>query len=243
MIFTQTLGFFNLYLLYHIFLSYSSGTTIGNIIVELLFLILNTLYIINSLAKKVENILDIDVETKKKFQFQRTSTIFMKIKKTMGTKSLIIIALGIAFGYHCVMLGSYLNQPMVLIQAWIGNTVSLSTFYHRVILFISLLLIVIVMIQFRYSKSFRDMCLNRYSFRHAVQMFGGLFRRPDSETPSAVEEVGDKVKEGFVQIGQKMKDNISKFGDKVKSSRESQRQKWSSRKKKSDNPNEEQDSN
>ena len=64
MLFRQALGFFNLYLLYHIIMSYDLGTSIGNILAELLLLIINTLYMINGLARKVENIHDIEKEEK-----------------------------------------------------------------------------------------------------------------------------------------------------------------------------------
>ena len=218
MLFRQALGFFNLYLLYHIIMSYDLGTSIGNILAELLLLIINTLYMINGLARKVENIHDIEKEEKNRFQFQRTSTLFMRIKKTIGTKSLIIITLGIALSYHCIMLESYLGQTQSILQSWIGPNVALSTFYHRAILFISLTLIVISLLFFRYSQGFRDMCVNRYSFRHAIQMFGDLFRRKEDGTPTIIQEAGERMKNSLQQYAQRQKE-----------SREAWKQKWSSR--------------
>lgn len=211
MMFRQVLGFYNLVTLYHIYLSYEKGTAIGNIIIELIFLSINTLNIINGLAKKVENIKDLDSEKHNRFRFQRTSTVFMKLKQSIGSKSMIIIALGIALGYHCVMLESYLgiNTPILtFVQSWLGAEMSISVFSHRVILLISLSVILISMLLFKVSPDWREMYINRYTARHALGMFGNMFRTGDDGTPSIVQEVGESIKSSVKSFGEKMREKM-----------------------------------
>lgn len=212
MIFAQVVGFYNFYLIYHLSQSYSTGSTIGNILVELVLLTLNTLYIINNLAQKVERIQDLDAEQDKLFHYQVTSKTFMTIKKKMGEKSLILIALGIAAGYYCITLDSYLGLNAPLFQELLlGTDLSLPVIYHRGVILISFGFILLSLLSFYLSRSYREMFINRYTLRHTLKMFTDLFRKGDDGSPSAVTEAMALGKEKVAEFGQKLKDRL--FGN------------------------------
>ena len=213
--FKQILGFYNLYLIFHASQSFNTGGKITNLIIDLLILIFNAFYIINNYCKKIENIDDYDELMKKSFRFQRPSSNLMKFKKRIGDKGMVFMALGVAVGYITVLMNSYLNTPLVLLESLGAEGVPLNVIYHRMFLYFALFLIVIMVILFKKSTIFQLKLVNRYSIRHAMNMFGDMFRvSEDGHTGlifDAVEVSKQKIEEQLDKVGKKIKKGWNKF--------------------------------
>jgi len=207
--FKQILGFYNLYLIFHASQSFNTGGKITNLILDLLILILNAFFIINNYCKKIENIDDYDETMKRLFRFQRPSSNLMKFKKKIGDKGMVFMSLGIAVGYITVLMNSYLNTPMVLLESLGTDGVPLNVIYHRMFLYFALILIVLMTILFNKSTIFRLKLVNRYSVRHAMNMFADLFRVSEDGHSGLIFDA--------VEIGkQKVEDSINKVGNQIK---------------------------
>ncbi|MHA1563245.1 MAG: hypothetical protein ACTSPA_14100, partial [Promethearchaeota archaeon] len=203
------LGFYNLYLIFHASQSFNTGGKITNLILDLLILILNAFFIINNYCKKIENIDDYDETMKRLFRFQRPSSNLMKFKKKIGDKGMVFMSLGIAVGYITVLMNSYLNTPMVLLESLGTDGVPLNVIYHRMFLYFALILIVLMTILFNKSTIFRLKLVNRYSVRHAMNMFADLFRVSEDGHSGLIFDA--------VEIGkQKVEDSINKVGNQIK---------------------------
>ena len=213
--FKQILGFYNLYLIFHASQSFNTGGKITNLILDILILTLNAFYIVNNYCKKIENIDDYDELMKKSFRFQRPSSNLMKFKKRIGDKGMVFMTLGVAVGYITVLMNSYLNTPMVLLESLGAEGVPLNVIYHRMFVYFALILIVIMIILFKKSTIFRLKLVNRYSVKHAMQMFADLFRvSEDGHTGiiyDAVEVSKQKIEEQLNKVGKKFKKGWNKF--------------------------------
>ena len=139
----------------------------------------------------------------------------MKFKKRIGDKGMVFMALGVAVGYITVLMNSYLNTPMVLLESLGTEGVPLNVIYHRMFLYFALILIGIMMILFKKSTIFQLKLVNRYSVRHAMQMFADLFRvSEDGHTGiiyDAVEVSKQKIEEQLNKVGKKFKNGWNKF--------------------------------
>jgi hypothetical protein len=206
--FRQVLGYFNFYILYNMAFSLNSESNLGNFLVELILLSVNSFFIINNLARKVDNILDIDKEQKKNFRFQSTSEFFMRLKKAIGMKPLILICLGISLGYQSILLGSSTQLDQLTVMITFDSVLNISTFYHRTVLFICLVWIIISMLYFHNSTEYRDMYVNRYTLRHVLAMFGDLFHRKEDGSPSPVEEMVKAQTQKLFDFGAKLRDRF-----------------------------------
>ena len=213
--FKQILGFYNLYLIYHASQSFNTGGKITNLILDILILALNAFYIVNNYCKMIENIDDYDESMKILFRFQRPSSNLMKFKKQIGDKGMIFMALGVTVGYITVLMNSYLNTPMVLLESLGAEGVPLNVIYHRMFLYFALILIVLMTILFNKSTIFRLKLVNRYSVRHAMQMFADLFRVSEDGHSGliydAVEVGKQKIEEQINKVGKKFKNGWNKF--------------------------------
>ncbi|QEE14926.1 hypothetical protein DSAG12_00748 [Promethearchaeum syntrophicum] len=213
--FKQILGFYNLYLIFHASQSFNTGGKITNLILEILILALNAFYIINNYCKKIENIDDYDETMKRLFRFQRPSSNLMKFKKRIGDKGMVFMALGVVVGYITVLMNSYLNTPMVLLGSLGAEDVPLNVIYHRMFLYFALILIVLMTVLFKKSTIFRLKLVNRYSIRHAMNMFADIFRvSEDGHTGiiyDAVEVSKQKIEEQINKVGKKFKNGWNKF--------------------------------
>ncbi len=213
--FKQILGFYNLYLIFHASQCYNTGGKITNLILDLLILVFNAFYIINNYCKKIENIDDYDELMKKSFRFQRPSSNLMKFKKRIGDKGMVFMALGVAVGYITVLMHSYLDAPMILLESLGAEGVPLNVIYHRMFLYFALILIVLMMILFKKSTIFRLKLVNRYSIRHAMNMFTDLFRvSEDGHTGliyDAVEISKQKIEKQLDKVGETFKKGWRKF--------------------------------
>jgi hypothetical protein len=202
----QTLGFYNLFLIYQLSQSFNTGGAISNLWMDLFLLALSAFFIINSLSSKVESIEDIEVEKKRKFKFRSQTFIFMRIKNRLGEKSLVFVALGISIGYIMVIIGSFLGYPLPFYPFELDDAVPLNVLYHRMYLFIALVLIFIAIVN---SSFFSDLATNRYTIRHALRMFGDLFRQGMENSNVVMNEIFTSSKQKFTEIGDQLKKNAA----------------------------------
>ncbi|MHA1563286.1 MAG: hypothetical protein ACTSPA_14310 [Promethearchaeota archaeon] len=128
---------------------------------------------------------------------------------------MVFMALGVAVGYITVLMDSYLDTPLVLLESLGAEGVPLNVIYHRMFLYFALFLIVIMVILFKKSTIFQLKLVNRYSVRHAMNMFGNMFRvSEDGHTGlivDAVEVSKQKIEEQLDKVGKKIKKGWNKF--------------------------------
>jgi hypothetical protein len=208
MSYKQVLGFYNLFVIYQVSQSYNTGGNISNLIGDLFIAAISTFFIINSLSRKVDEISDLDKEEQRVFKFQDRSQAFMKIKKKLGEKALIFCAMGIALGYHMVIMSSFIDSPLVVIQDLISDEVSLNVLLHRMSLVFCFVLLTYVFLK---APKFRRLSINRYSFRHAVRMFGDLFRSGEDGGPGLVQNIVEDSKQKILNFGDKLKKGFGEF--------------------------------
>jgi hypothetical protein len=179
-------------------------------------LAVNTFFMINGLTRKVESIQDLNEEMGKSFRFDQHAITPMKIKNYFGMKGLVMIALGIGLGYHTILLGSTAVTTNLIIMDIFGTTINISTYYHRSVLFFCMAIVLIAIIEFKVSKGFRAEFVNHHSFRHALAMFGDLFRRKEDGSPAPVQTAIMNQAEKIVHFGEKLttdiKDKLQKTG-------------------------------
>ncbi len=183
----QVIGFYYLYLLYHLSQSFNTSSEITNLALNFFLLTVNTLFMINTLSKKVDNIQE-EEELQRAFMFQRKTGISVKIKQFIGERGLILMMLGLALGYYGVYLDSYLgnNLNLIIFISDVSRTVPLNATYHRLFLGIGLVVIVGTMLAFHRSIKFQGIFVNRYTFRHVWKMFGDLFRINEEGTTGQI---------------------------------------------------------
>jgi hypothetical protein len=206
--FRQVLGFYAFYMIYHLALSINSESNLGNFLMEILLLMVNAFFIINSLARKVEGIKDLDKEMSSHFRFQLLGLFDMRLKKALGMKTLILVCLGLALSYFTALLGSTANVEKLILLEVVDTELSISTFYHRSVLVFCILMAFSAYIWFQTSAGYRDVYVNRYSIRHAWGMFADLFKRGEDGKPSVVEDA-IRTKAGQVlKAGEKLRNDF-----------------------------------
>jgi hypothetical protein len=207
----HVLGFFNLYLVYHLTKSFNTGGQISNLTMDFIFLMINTLYMINNLSKKVQKIKDED-DLNKVFLFQRNTGFTVWLKKTFGEEGLILAMLGIALGYHGVYLDSYLESPLKIIELLSGadRVAPLNVTFHRTFLGLGLIIILGVSILFATSRKYQNIFVNRYSPRHVLKMFGDIFRVSEEGDAGVVYELIDTGRKKVIDTGRKVGNSVKK---------------------------------
>jgi hypothetical protein len=214
--FNQVIGFYYLYLIYHLSQSFNSQQDLSNLTVNIILLAINTIFMINNLSRKVDRIQE-EEDLQRAFLFQRKTGISIRIKKWIGEKGLILMMLGLSLGYHAVYMDSYLgrNLKLIIFLSNEARDAPLNATYHRTFLGMGLLIIFITLLIFRKSESFQRIFINRYSVRHVMKMFGDLFRINEEGTTGAILKTyqggRDIVSGGFENMKKSVKKSFDTF--------------------------------
>src|SRR6056297_2281092 len=126
-------------------------------------------------------------------------------KKIFGEKGMILFALSIALGYQIVLMDSFINSPLILIQEISPGVTDLNVILHRCVLGVGLVLVFVVWVIFKKSPGFRDLFINRYDFGHAIRMLGDVLKMKWTETMEPIEEAINKGKEKVKDWGDQLK--------------------------------------
>ncbi len=208
--FRQVLGFYNLYLMYRITQSFQ--TTNGsstNLWVDLVLMIINVFFVINSLSKKVDRVEDIEKKKESSFSLRRKNRATMKVKKAIGEKGLILIALAIGFSYFVSLVDSYIHAESLISYLGPSGT-DLSTNINRGSLLVALAFLAFILVYFKVSDTFKELLINRYSWDHAIRMFGDVMRAKLDHTVEQVKNAVEVSKDKISEWGKGIKDYFKK---------------------------------
>ncbi|MHA1440009.1 MAG: hypothetical protein ACTSPD_20885 [Promethearchaeota archaeon] len=210
--FATAIGFFNIFMFYHLLLSFSvTSSSISTLIIDIFFLMVVILYIVQSLTRKIVSSPVRNVPSEKSpVKFQSRLYITDRLRKGLGEKGLVIIIMGLALGYHMVILDSFLISDMPLLTNLFQSDLTINAIYHRIYLFFSFMLIFIAICIFSFSNRFNEFMVDKYTIRQTFKYIIGYFKQPDDDSPSPFEQTIQK-------LGKKIGDNIKTWKEKWKS--------------------------
>ncbi|MHA1820656.1 MAG: hypothetical protein ACTSU2_08655 [Promethearchaeota archaeon] len=216
--FSTAIGFFSLYLIYHLITSFSSSSnSLLAFIIDLVLLIINMLYIIQAFTRRISNIENAKNPWDNPIAFHSKINFTPKLKKIFKENGLIIMLIAIIVGYHASYLSAFLNPDIPIINYFTYGPndlgiVSMSGVYHRIYLLVGNILVLFSIIIFNKSKSFQEFMEDKYNIKQVFKYIGGFFMRTGKEEISPIEhglnELGAQIKKGLGIIGEKIQSKL-----------------------------------
>ena len=213
--FTTAIGFFNIFMFFHLIMSFSSiSTTFSSLIVNIISLFIVVLFLVQSFTKRIS-----ETPTRLKsyevpIRFQSRLYTTDRLRNFFGEKGLVLTVMGIALGYHMAILDSIFKIDIPILPTYFTPDLDLITIYHRIFLLCSLITILIAIIVFKSSKRFKEFMVDKHTVKQAFKYIGGFFTKPeDGVSPFELgllgmgKSIGDKIK-GW---GDKWQDSIKKL--------------------------------
>ena len=212
--FVSAIGFFILSVFYHLISSFSSLTTsASSFLMDVLLLFFTVLYIVQSLTRRISDTPASSDALKSPVQFQSRVYFTDRLKRLLGERGVILTVIGIAMGYHMVVLDSFFITEVPFFSVFLFPGLNFSTIYHRVYLLFSILLCFIFFLVFKFSKHFKEFMVDKYTINQVLKYIGAYFQKSDG-SPSLFEI-------GVQEFGKKIDESIKNLGDKWKKSRKS----------------------
>lgn len=217
--FATAVGFFNMAMIYHLYMSISlTSESLVSLVFEIVLLSVGVLFLVQKLTQRItETPLPLK-SFENPVQFQSRLYFTAKIKKVFGERGIIIIVLGIALGYHMVYLDSFFINDLPILSN-IAPGLKMSDTYHMFYLFSSFIIIIIACIVFKSSKRFRDFNVNKFTIAQVLKYIGGFFKKTeDGVSPFELgvqafgKNIGDKLQDSFKKFGDKLQDSFKKLG-------------------------------
>ena len=206
--FATALGFFNMFMFYHLIMSFSDpSTSLSSLIIDVLILSIIILYIVQSLTRKIVETPTQEIEPfKSPVRFQSRLYITDRLKKGFGERGLVVIIIGLALGYHMVILDSFLISEMPFLSGLFTPNLMINAIYHRIYLLFSFITIIIAIYVFSSSKRFNEFMVDKYTVKQTFKYISSYFLRPEKGSYSPFEH-------SIVQLGDKIKDGLKSWGD------------------------------
>ncbi len=175
--FMVIMGFFNFYVSYNLVSSVMPSEGLTDTITDIIILTISTLYIVQNMGSRISHIkikqLD-KIEKKRRVFFQRRVNLFPWIKKHLGTFTLVLMALGLSYGY-LLALTAYYNDPAAeIFPNLLDNTMGIRVVIHRISLFIAVVVFIVAFVFYFLSDTFREMVTNKYSAKQAIRIAGDV---------------------------------------------------------------------
>jgi len=210
--FVSAIGFFYIFLFYHLVVSFSlTSDNLSSFMVDTLLLLLITLYIVQSLTRRISD----SPERLKAFEnpvrFQTRLYITDRLKKAFGERGVVIIVMGLVLGYHMAYLDSLFVNPFPILSELFTADLKLSALYHRIYLLFSFFIILGAVFIFYSSNKFRDMMVDKYTAAQLFKYMGSYFMKTEegvSPFEIGMQELGKKLGEGIKGIGDKWKKSL-----------------------------------
>ncbi len=218
--FVTAIGFFYIYLFYHLIVSFSfTSNNLSSIIMDDLLLFIITLYLVQSLTRRISETPEQIQPDESPIRFQTRIYFTDRLKKVLGERGVVIIVMGLVLGYQMAYLDSLFVTQFPILSDFFTSDLRLSALYHRVFLIFSFFVIIIAIIIFYSSDRFRDLMVDKYTVKQVFKYIGSFFQRPEDGSPSplelGVQYVGEKIGETIKNMGEKwqkaLKESTSKF--------------------------------
>ena len=205
--FTGALGFFSIFLFYHLAASFSfTAYSISSLIIDILIIFITILYLIQSLTRRISDAPEKVKQYENPIRFQTRLYVTDSLKKMLGEPGLVLIVMGLALGYQMVYLDSFFITEFPILSEFFTQNLRLSALYHRVYLITSFIVIFIALILYRSSLKFKGLMEDKYTLAQVFKYIGHYFKRGEngvSPLEYGVQVLGKKVGDGIKNIGEK----------------------------------------
>lgn len=207
--FVSAIGFFYIYMFYHLIASFSfTSNNLSSIIVDDLLLFVITLYLVQSLTRRIsdspERILP---QHENPIRFQTRVYFTDRLKKVFGERGVVLIVMGLVLGYQMAYLDSLFITQFPILSDFFTPDLRLSALYHRIYLLFSFAVILVAVVIFYFSDKFRELMVDKYTIKQVFKYIGGFFQRPEEGGPSPLELglqfMGEKIGESIKNVGEK----------------------------------------
>lgn len=205
--FTTAIGFFYIFMFFHLIMSFSSiSTTFSSLVFDIIFLLIIVLFLVQSFTLRISGAPARLKPHEVPIRFQSRLYFTDRLRKTFGERGLVLIIMGIALGYHMAILDSFFKIDIPILPTFFTTNLALITIYHRIFLTCSLLTILIAIVVFKSSKRFKEFMIDKYTVTQAFKYIGAFFTRPEgSVSPFEL---------GVLTMGKSIGDKIKGWGDK-----------------------------
>ncbi len=218
--FVSAIGFFYIYLFYHLIASFSvTSNNLSSIIMDDLLLFIITLYLVQSLTRRISESPEQIQPDESPIRFQTRLYFTDRLKKVLGERGVVLIVMGLVLGYQMAYLDSLFVTQFPILSNFFTPELRLSALYHRIYLIFAFFVIIIAILVFYSSDKFRDLMVDKYTVKQVFKYIGAFFQRPEDGTLSplelGVQFVADKVGETIKNVGEKwqkaFKEKTTKF--------------------------------
>jgi hypothetical protein len=178
--FLTIVGLYNILLVYRLTGAVAPAEDLPNIVTELAITTFVALYTIQNMANRVSLIDTAQLEAQKRKMrsvfFQARLNVFPRIKSIFGDHALILLALGLTFGYFTIVVKGFVDPSYPILDQFIDSTLGLNVISHRLHLLASLVLLLAVMVIFKTSEHFRQFVTNKYNVKQAAKIAGDVVK-------------------------------------------------------------------
>jgi len=213
--FATAIGFFNIFMFYHLILSFSSTTvSITSLLTDLVWLLIIVLFLVQSFTQKIS-------ESPERLKSQEVGVTFHsrmyftdRLKKAFGERGLVLIVMGLALGYHVAILDSFFEITLPILPAFFTPNLKLIAIYHRIYLLFSIFIILVSIIAFKASKRFKEFMVDKYTITQVLNYISAYFTKTEGGTSPfelGVQVVGKKITDGIKKVTDKWQDSIDKM--------------------------------
>jgi hypothetical protein len=204
--FATAIGFFDIYLFYHLIMSFSQvDNSVYALIVETILLLVGMLYLVQNITGKISNTPDEIKKGDLSFSFHSKLHFTTRLKQIWGESGLIIVVMGLAFGYQLSYIESFISTTNHLFSSLQSPGLNIGAIYHRIILLVAFAVLMIFWIIFKKSNKFKEFMEDKYTKEQLTGVFSEYFQKTEDGLPSFFDY-------SLSRVGKKIG---SKFGDKA----------------------------
>ncbi len=205
--FATAIGFFDIYLFYHLIMSFSQveKNSVFALVVETILLLVGMLYLVQNITGKISNTPDEIQNGDLSSKFHSKLHFTTRLKQIWGESGLIIVAMGLAFGYQLSYIDSFISASNHLFSSLQSPGLNIGAIYHRIILLVAFAVLMISWIVFKKSDKFKEFMEDKYTKEQLTGVFSEYFQKTEEGLPSFFDY-------SLSRVGKKIG---SKFGDKA----------------------------
>ncbi|MHA1727747.1 MAG: hypothetical protein ACTSWY_03335 [Promethearchaeota archaeon] len=213
--FTTAIGFFYVFILYQLILSFTpSSQSIGTLISEIFLLLIGLLFVIQNITARISLTTEIPKKFENPIRFQSKLLFTSRLKKLIGEPGLVLVVMGIVIGYHMVYLDSF-SSPKIMILSYLTTPeLKMSAVFHRIYVIFSFIIILIFCSIFSKSDKFKEFMNDKFTISQVIKFIETYFQKSTDNLPSLFEydiikwgkqigdKIGNKIEEGLKGLGQ-----------------------------------------
>jgi len=204
--FATAIGFFNIYLFYHLVLSFSQASnSVYALIAETILLLVGMLYMVQNITRKISDTPDELMKDNLSSSFHSKLQFTTRLKQIWGESGLIIVVMGLALGYQLSYIESFIPAANHLLSFLQSPGLNIGAIYHRIFLLVAFTVVLISLIIFKKSDKFKEFMADKYTKEQLTGVFTEYFQKTEDGLPSFFDY-------SLSKIGKKIG---SKFGDKM----------------------------